>query len=682
MMLYKKLGDIALVNWGNTSITKKEYKTTGYRAYSAAGQDGFHDKYDFDEEGIVLSAIGADCGKCFYASGKWIAIKNTITITKDKSSNPQVYLPYLFRYLNNKSIWPKSGGGQPFITQKGAKSVKVPVPKKITDQIRIATILNKTETLIQQRKESIGLLDELLKSIFLEMFGNPVRNEKGWEILRFAKVAHNENSNRIPIKELDRDLIRGDYPYFGATGIIDYINDYKFDGEFLLIAEDGKNLLFQKRNNAFIAKGKFWVNNHAHVLAFNGICHLRYLEFFLNNIDLKPYITGVDQIKLNKDNLDRIPVPVPSFEVQIQFAEIVEKVEALKTQYKTSLTELENLYGSFSQRAFKGELDLSKLEIEEPHDNRYGDPFEVDEETAMQQGQFFYNEWKRLYNAPGDISALNVDEQNEIEQTRGTLYSFGWRTGGEWVNKTKEAVADKLTLEELRKLEFRYLKFSFEDPESDIIDTAPSYGYQKVEVNVLSARKFGELKVFVLQSEQGSDPDKYRDKIFQLFFSKKERWGNESMSAFNNLDDLTMVIFLNFRDNPSGIFQIKFNYHSSVFRNRKKEPQLATHLQLAKNKWLQYYEIEGILLLNDLLGKKGYFDFPEFSRKVKERGFKVSYAELKQFIFEALSAKENIIEQYYSNPDWLATHRRVGPGPDDFAGDGKIYIVSKNRKGS
>jgi type I restriction enzyme S subunit len=192
------------------------------------------------------------------------------------------------------------------------------------------------------------------------MFGDPIKNEKRWDEIKFINVAKNENSKRFPVKQSDRDLREGIYPYYGATGIIDTIDDYKFYGEYLLIAEDGKNLLFRRKNNAFMAKGKFWVNNHAHVLSYNGIGNLRYLEFFLNNIDFMPFISGIDQVKLNKENLDRIPVPIPPILLQTQFAQIVEKTELLKTEYQHSLHELENLYDSLSQRAFRGELCLKE----------------------------------------------------------------------------------------------------------------------------------------------------------------------------------------------------------------------------------------------------------------------------------------------------------------------------------
>ena len=234
--------------------------------------------------------------------------------------------------------------------------IEIPLPSIATQQ-RIAAILDQADAIIQNNRAIVQKYDALTQSLFLEMFGDPVKNEKGWEKKEFSKVAINENSKRIPVKQSDRDEREGEYPYYGATGIIDTIDDYKFDGEYLLIAEDGKNLLFRKKNNAFMAYGKFWVNNHAHILSCNNICNLKYLEFFLNSIDLSPFISGIDQIKLNKASLDRIPVIVPPIELQNQFAERVAVIEAQKQQAQLELAKSEELFASLLQRAFKGELN-------------------------------------------------------------------------------------------------------------------------------------------------------------------------------------------------------------------------------------------------------------------------------------------------------------------------------------
>ncbi|MCC6140081.1 MAG: restriction endonuclease subunit S [Nitrospira sp.] len=126
------LGEIADVNWGNTSLTKKSYTEAGFTAYSATGPDGWIDHAEFSGPGIVLSAIGARSGKCFLADGKWTAIKNTITIIPfDPISND-----WLFRVINRESAWKKRGGAQPFIALKDAISLPILLPP-LAEQKRI-----------------------------------------------------------------------------------------------------------------------------------------------------------------------------------------------------------------------------------------------------------------------------------------------------------------------------------------------------------------------------------------------------------------------------------------------------------------------------------------------------------------------------------------------------------------
>lgn len=128
---------------------------------------------------------------------------------------------------------------------------------------------------------------------------------------------------RIPLSSTQRQNKKGIYPYYGAQGIIDYINDYIFDGEYLLIAEDGENLKSQKQHIAQIAKGKYWVNNHAHIVESNGLCDIRYVYYLLNKMDLSGYITGSAQPKLNQTNLLKIELQLPSLKEQYKIAEFL-----------------------------------------------------------------------------------------------------------------------------------------------------------------------------------------------------------------------------------------------------------------------------------------------------------------------------------------------------------------------
>ena len=140
---------------------------------------------------------------------------------------------------------------------------------------------------------------------------------------RLGEVINVLDYKRIPLSSKQRESRKGPYPYYGAQGIIDYIDDFLFDGEFLLIAEDGENLKSQKQNVAQIARGKYWVNNHAHIVESNGLCDIRYICYLLNQIDLSGYITGSAQPKLNQANLLAIELQLPKLKTQIRLADFL-----------------------------------------------------------------------------------------------------------------------------------------------------------------------------------------------------------------------------------------------------------------------------------------------------------------------------------------------------------------------
>jgi type I restriction enzyme, S subunit len=270
----------------------------------------------------------------------------------------RVDLRYLFRFLQScKSyfIYHQRGATIKGITRQVITDLELPVPP-LGEQQRIAAILDKADALRAKRRAALAKVDTLLQATFLHMFGDPVTNPMGWKMNPFGKLAENQDSIRVPVKQSDRANMQGQFPYYGASGIIDYVDDYLFDGERLLIAEDGANLLARSSPIAFIASGKFWVNNHAHVVAFNGNARLRYLEYALLQTDLQPYVTGSAQPKLNRKNLDRILLACPPIGVQDNFLSIHQKVNILREYWVKALGHNDNLFHSLQQRAFKGEL--------------------------------------------------------------------------------------------------------------------------------------------------------------------------------------------------------------------------------------------------------------------------------------------------------------------------------------
>lgn len=132
----------------------------------------------------------------------------------------------------------------------------------------------------------------------------------------FDEVVTLFDKQRVPLSSMDRAKRQGKYRYYGAQGIIDYIDDYIFDGEYLLLAEDGENLKSNKQNLAQLVDGKFWVNNHAHILRTKRICRLRYFYYWINSKNMTEYVTGSAQPKLSQSSLKKMVIPLPSLEVQ------------------------------------------------------------------------------------------------------------------------------------------------------------------------------------------------------------------------------------------------------------------------------------------------------------------------------------------------------------------------------
>jgi type I restriction enzyme, S subunit len=230
---------------------------------------------------------------------------------------------------------------------------KVLVPKyPLDNQRKIVEILSHAEEILFLRKKTFEINQRLIESIFLDMFGDISTNNKNWELKNFGSVVTNLDGKRRPIKSSDRDQRKGKYRYYGASGVIDSIDDYLFDGEYLLIAEDGANLLSRSTPLAFIAEGKFWVNNHAHVVSANGVANLIYLEQLLNFRGFDDAITGAAQPKLNQANLNKIMIPVPPTELQNIFSSRVQEIRAIIQKQRDLLAFAEKGFNSLLRTYF------------------------------------------------------------------------------------------------------------------------------------------------------------------------------------------------------------------------------------------------------------------------------------------------------------------------------------------
>ena len=169
---------------------------------------------------------------------------------------------------------------------------------------------------------------------------------QGWEWERFGNVMINKDSERIPLSVAQRQHLKKTYDYYGASGVIDKVDKYLFDKDLLLIGEDGANLINRSTPIAFIAKGKYWVNNHAHVLDVCSGMALSYVALFINAISLVDYVTGTAQPKMNQEKMNSILLAIPPVKEQHRILEKMSKVDAFVDKYASLQTKLDSLDNS------------------------------------------------------------------------------------------------------------------------------------------------------------------------------------------------------------------------------------------------------------------------------------------------------------------------------------------------
>ena len=310
--------------------------------------------------------------------------------------------PYLLRYLKspwgNMQIRSKTEGAvRDSLKFSGLEKIQIPLPP-LDDQKRIAFLLGKVEALIAQRKECLQDLDTLLKSIFVEIFGNPVKNEKGWRTVSFSKIGTFVGGG-TPSKA-NNAYWGGELPWVSPKGMKtnaiydaeDHISELalknsaakKTPPKHLLIVVRG--MILAHSFPVAINYVDVAINQDMKAILPNEGCSVEYLRQCLtvSTPRIMQLITTAAHgtKKFDAQEMDKLQIPLPPPALQNQFAAIVEKVERIKSLYQNSLTELENLYGVLSQKAFKGELDLSKVPLPEDDLTQIA---EQDEETPEQR---------------------------------------------------------------------------------------------------------------------------------------------------------------------------------------------------------------------------------------------------------------------------------------------------------
>ncbi|HEM3559960.1 TPA: restriction endonuclease subunit S [Streptococcus suis] len=327
---WKELGDREVAKLSRGKVMSKQFLEENkgvFPVYSSqtanSGEIGKISTFDFDGEYITWTTDGANAGTVFYRQGKF-SITNVcglVDIQNDKLLTKFVY--YYLTITTKKYV--SSGMGNPKLMSNVMAKIKVPIPP-LEIQEEIVKILDKfteyvtelTAELTDRQKQYSFYRDKLLS------FEDEVYQVE-WKTL--GEVAENLDYLRKPVTKGSRSS--GIYPYYGASGIVDYVDDYIFDGDYLLVSEDGANLIARKTPIAFSVTGKSWINNHAHVLKFESDIDRKYVSYYLNHIDLTPYISGAAQPKLNQQNLNSIKLAYPKQEVRNKIVQVLDNFDAV-----------------------------------------------------------------------------------------------------------------------------------------------------------------------------------------------------------------------------------------------------------------------------------------------------------------------------------------------------------------
>ncbi len=201
--------------------------------------------------------------------------------------------------------------------------------------------------------DNLDLIDHIKrvgKVFYIKKSGLP----QGWEVKKLNNISENLDSQRVPITKRNRKA--GEIPYYGASGIVDYVADFIFDEDLLCISEDGANLLARTYPIAFSISGKTWVNNHAHILRFKEMTTQKFVELYLNSIRLDDFISGMAQPKLNQTMLNKIPILFPPLKEQKRIVAILGKaftiIDKAKANAEKNLANAKELFESYLNGIF------------------------------------------------------------------------------------------------------------------------------------------------------------------------------------------------------------------------------------------------------------------------------------------------------------------------------------------
>ena len=330
---------------------------------------------------IVLTTRGTVGNVAFYNNRvpfNNIRINSGMVILRAKQSE---YLPefvyWMFRsnYIQDQINALKTGSAQPQLPITIMRTIKVLKPK-LCEQKVIAATLSALDDMIELNNQINKTLEEMAQAIFKSWFVDfePFKNgefeeselgliPKGWRVGVLGDIIDIFDSKRVPLSNRQRSVMEKKYPYYGAATLMDYVDNYIFDGVYVLLGEDGTVMDEKGYPILQYVWGKFWVNNHAHVLKGKGVFSDEYLYILLKNTNVASIVTGAVQLKINQNNLTGLKIMIPPEDVVKQYNDVVKDIFACFRSNADEIKILISLRDTLLPKLISGEIRVPVEEV-------------------------------------------------------------------------------------------------------------------------------------------------------------------------------------------------------------------------------------------------------------------------------------------------------------------------------
>jgi type I restriction enzyme S subunit len=339
-----KLGECLELQRGY-DLTSSQMQVGEVAVVGSNGIIGYHNAERGNSPCITVGRSGSVGKVHYYEQPTWA--HNTALFVKDFKGNNPKYLYYLLKNLHLDKIFERGSSVIPSLDRKLVHSLVVPFHKNINDQRKIVAVLSALDRKIELNKQINDNLEAMAKQLYEYWFvqfdfpneeGKPYKssggamvwNEKlkreipqGWSDCKLKDFINLFDSKRVPLSSKDRGERQGVYPYYGATGIMDYVNDYIFDGDYILLAEDGSTSDAKGFPIVQYIWGKNWVNNHAHIILPKNERYTMFTYQMLRSIPAKQIETGSIQKKISQENLCGYKMFLPNSDLLEKYENVV-----------------------------------------------------------------------------------------------------------------------------------------------------------------------------------------------------------------------------------------------------------------------------------------------------------------------------------------------------------------------